>query len=89
MDLTINNVTKNDANLYSVDFSSLIFLTDLFYEVSADGNTWSSPIEISTSSPQNINVIGMVNFQLRLSTNYTPTPPYSRIHSSEFTETFN
>ena len=75
MDLTINNVTKTDTNSYSVDFSSLIPLADLFYEVSVDGNTWSSPIAISTSSPQSITVENMINFQIRLSTNFTPTPP--------------
>lgn len=90
MSLSINNVTKTNYNTYSVEFSATFSIVDLFYEVSADGNTWSSPIAISTSSPQSITVENMINFQIRLSTNFTPVPPpYTRIHSSAFTETFN
>jgi len=76
MDLTIDNVVKVNNNSYDVYFSSEFTLSDLFYEVSTDGSTWSSPISMSTSSPQNITVSNTINFQIRLSSNYTPpTPP--------------
>lgn len=90
MILQINNITKIANNTYSIEFSSDFTLNDLFYEVSADGNSWSSPIAIDSSSPQNITVENMINFKLRLSSNYTPTPPpYTRIHTNVFTEVFN
>lgn len=90
MILQIDNITKTANNTYSVEFSADFALEDLFYEVSDDGNTWSSPIAIDTSSPQNITVQNMINFKVRLSSNYTPpTPPYTRIHTNVFTEVFN
>jgi hypothetical protein len=90
MSLTINNVTRIAQNLYTVEFSTTITLVDLFYEISSDGNTWSAPISIPTTTPQNLIISDMANFQIRLSTNFTPPPPpYTRIHSSAFTETFN
>jgi hypothetical protein len=75
MSLSINNVTRVGFNLYQVDFSANFALTDLFYEISSDGITWSSPISIPTTTPQTITVANMVNFKIRLSTNFTPTPP--------------
>jgi len=75
MSLTINNVTRIAQNLYTVEFSTTIALVDLFYEISSDGNTWSSPIAIPTTTPQNLTISDMANFQIRLSTNFTPTPP--------------
>lgn len=90
MNLNINNVTRINSNLYSVEFSATFSLVDLFYEISSDGNTWTAPIAIPVTSPQILTINNLINFKIRLSTNFTPPPPpYTRIHSSAFTETFN
>ena len=89
--ITITNITKIGVSQYSVEFSSNFDLTDLFYEISAQGGSFSSPIQLSAvSSPATITVVNSINFNVRLSSNYTaPPPPYTRIHSTAFTEPFN
>lgn len=71
MILQIDNITKIANNTYSIEFSSNFVLQNLFYEVSNDGLNWSSPVEITPLSPQNITVQNMINFKIRLSSNYT------------------
>lgn len=89
-EITITNITKIGLSEYSVEFDSNFDLTDLFYEVSALGGSFSSPVATAgVSSPQTITVANSVNFNVRLSSNYTPTPPYSRIHTTTFTQPFN
>lgn len=75
--LSITNVTKITQNQYSIDFVKDFPLTDLFYEISLDGITWQTPIALnSLSSPQVITLANTLNFNVRLSSNYTPpTPP--------------
>jgi len=88
--ITISNITKVGTSQYSIEFSANFELTDLFYEISAQGGSWNSPIALTTfTSPQTITVANSINFNVRLSSNYTPISPYSRIHSTAFTETFN
>lgn len=89
--LTITNVTKISQNQYSIDFVKDFPLADLFYEISLDGITWQTPIAFnSLLSPQVITLANTLSFNIRLSTNYTPPPPpYSRIHTNVFTDTFN
>lgn len=90
-DITISNITKTAQSAYNVEFSSILTLSNLSYETSADGNTWNLPIVLpSVVSPQAISVIGLEDFFVRLSSDYiSPPPPYLRIHSSAYTSTFN
>ena len=92
-EIIITNIEKISNNQYNVFFSKNFALTDLFYEVSLNGSTWQTPISLTTfSSPQVILVPNAINFNIRLSANYTaptPPPPYSRIHTNVFTEPFN
>lgn len=86
--ITITNITKINNTQYSIEFSNDFTMVDLFYELSLDGSTWQSPIAFTAfTSPQIISLPSVINFNVRLSSNYTP--PYSRIHSIAFTETFN
>lgn len=86
--ITITNITKVGISQYNVEFSANFELTDLFYEISAQGESFNSPIATAgVSSPQIITVANAINFNVRLSSNYTP--PYTRIHSIEFTPPFN
>lgn len=86
--ITITNVTKISPTQYSVEFLDDFDATDLFYEVSLDGSTWQEPISLTSfTSPQTITVENAINFNLRLSSNYTA--PYSRIHTSVFSVPFN
>ena len=92
--LTITNVTKITQNQYSINFVKDFPLADLFYEISLDGLNWQTPIAFnSLSSPQVITLANTLNFNIRLSSNYVapipPPPPYSRIHTNVFTDTFN
>jgi len=86
--ITISNITKVSNSNYQIDFSANFTLTDLFYEISPDGITWNSPIQInSVSSPQTVNIPNAIGFNLRLSSNYTA--PSTRIHTNAFTNVFN
>ena len=88
--ITILNITPVGSSQYSVEFASDVALTDLFYEVSVDGSSWGSSIQLSNVlNPAIITIPNYINFNIRLSSNYTPPPPYSRIHSTVFTNTFN
>jgi len=75
--ITISNITKVGNAQYRIEFSANFTLTDLFYEISAQGGSWNSPIALTTfTSPQIITVPNSVNFNVRLSSNYTaPIPP--------------
>lgn len=88
--ITVSNITKGEASQYSVEFSTNFTITDLFYETSTDGTNWNNPIQITNLiSPATISVPNWINFYVRLSSNYTPPPPYTRVHSRAFTTTFN
>jgi hypothetical protein len=91
--ITITNISKTSIGNYSVEFEKDFSLVDLFYEISLDGINWQSPIQLTSFiSPQTISIQLLVNFNLRLSSNYTaPTPinPIARVHTNVFTNTFN
>ena len=74
--IIITNVTKIGPGNYSVDFQKDFNATDLFYEINSVGNIWQSPIAMNgTTSPQVISLLGATNFNIRLSSNYTPPTP--------------
>lgn len=85
--IVITDITKVSLNGYKIDFTSNFDISDLSYEVSMDGVTFGPSISLpSFSSPQVVDIQNVVNFYLRLKSNYNP---YSRIHTTTFTDTFN
>lgn len=88
--INISNIVKIGQGLFSVYFEANFPLANLSYETSSDGITWNSPIVLAqTSSPQTINYDNVDFFYVRLSSDYTPTPANTRIHTSAFTTVFN
>ena len=85
--ITISNITKVSDSTYSVEFSAnFILLSELFYQISLDGNTWSNDVEITnTSSPVIITVQNHINFMLRLHSEYIQP----RIHSQAYSGVHN
>ena len=89
-EITITSVLKIANNQYQINYSTQLALDNLSYQISFDGVSWGSVIDfVDVSSPKIITVENAVNFNIRLLSDYTPTPPYSRIHSNQFTNTFN
>jgi hypothetical protein len=85
--IVITNITKVSLNSYKIEFTSNFDLSDLYYEISMDGISFGPSISLpSFSSPQIVDIENVVDFYLRLKSNFTP---YSRIHTNPFTETFN
>lgn len=95
--ITITNVSKIGANTYNVDFYANFNISNLAYQTSLNGTDWSESISLgSVSSPAIVTVENLVNFNIRLLTNYVapipidPNPPTpERIHTSAFNQVFN
>lgn len=86
--INILNLTLVNQTVYAVNFQTNFQMNNLFYELSQDGITWSTPIQLpGTTSPQNITSNTML-FRIRLSSNYTESVT-NGIHTSVFTQVFN
>lgn len=85
--IVVTNITKVSLNGYKIEFTSNFDLSDLYYEISMDGISFGPSIPLpSLSSPQIVGIENVLDFYLRLKSNFNP---YSRIHTTAFTETFN
>ncbi len=89
-EITITSVLKVANNQYQINYSTQLALDNLSYQISFDGISWGSVVDfIDVSSPKIITVENAVNFNIRLLSDYTPTPTNNRIHTSTFNQVFN
>lgn len=75
--IVITNIQRVSMDNYKVYFTSNFDIDNLNYEVSVGGGIFQSPVALTSfTSPQIINIPSVVDFDLRLSSNYiAPIPP--------------
>lgn len=74
--INITNVFKIGVNTYSVDFQVDFNIANLAYQTSLNGTDWSESVSLgSFSSPLIITVENLINFKIRLLSDYTPPTP--------------
>ncbi len=86
--ITITNIIKLTNGFYQVFFNANYELTELQYQTSANGTTWSEPVNIEgIQSPKVLEINNSDNFYIRISDTFEEVA--GRIHTSVFTNVFN
>lgn len=86
--IIITNIIKISNGFYNIFFNSNYELTELKYQISLNGITWSDPISIDgLQSPKVLEINQQENFYIRLLDTFEEAP--SRIHTNTFTNIFN
>jgi hypothetical protein len=86
--ITITNIIKLTNGFYQVFFSANYELTELKYQTSTNGTTWSDAVDIEgVQSPKILEINNSDNFYIRLSDTFEEV--VGRIHTNAFTNVFN